>query len=480
MSERSVLGIDIGTSGCKAAVYTFDGRELGVGYAPYELSRPASDRVEMDPEAWWRAACRAIPDATRGCGADAIESIGISSANATVLVDADERPIGTAIMQLDRRARAEAARLRRDAAASGAADAVVSEPAAGVSWAANLAWLAGHRPKALRAARWILFPGGFVALRMTGVGAVDGSRASTTGLLDLRTAAWQADVAERVGVRPEQLPPVMPSDGVCGALRAGVARRLGVRAGTPVVVGAMDSVAAALAVVAVRAGDRLVVLGTMARALGVRGELDARRDTLRCRHAVPGAWADLTVLWGAGHSIAGVSSLWSGTPDYARLEQDLAAIAPGAGGLTYRPPADGDGRRGLRADLDGLRPEHTPAHVARAVLEGLLARLVAGLEPGGRMSLTGGPSHGTAVPQMLADITGVPVGVPPVVASEALGAAICAVASTRALGDLARTAAAMAPARREFTPDTGAHAAYRTAAIDCGVPEPITSTPGAR
>jgi sugar (pentulose or hexulose) kinase len=81
---------------------------------------------------------------------------------------------------------------------------------------------------------------------------------------------------------------------------------------------------------------------------------------------------------------------------------------------------------------------------------------------------------------MLADLLGVPVTVPSVVAGEALGAAICAAAATGAVGDITAAAAAMAPQRREFLPDPAVHAAYRSGALLRDDTEAVPSIPGAR
>jgi xylulokinase len=459
MRKRGVLGIDIGTSGCKATVFDFAGHELGVGYVGYEPERPGPDRVEMDPTRWWAAARRAVAEAVASAGGgDVVEAIGISSANATVLVDEDERPVVPAIMQLDRRAAVESAALARAPCADDGC--VVNAPAAGISWAANLAWLARHEAAALARARSILFPGGYVALRLTGVAAVDVSRACTTGLCDVRAGTWCDELTALVGLHPRQLPALTSSDAVIGHVRRGVAGELGLRPGTPVVAGTMDSVAAAMAADATSAGDTLMVLGTMARIVAICDEVPTRPGVLSVRHAVPGAWIDMAVLWGAGLSIARAASLWSGTADYARMQAEVARVAPGADGLSYRPPTDGTALAHDSMLTDG-RSDRDPACVARAVIEGVLATLVE-LAPArrGRLILTGGPARTATVPQMLADLVGSDVEVPSVAASEPLGAAMCAATAVGAADDLLTTVARMTRPPHRFAADGGAHAAY--------------------
>jgi xylulokinase len=466
VSQRpSVLGIDVGTSGCKATLIEPDGRVAGTGYATYELRRPQPEWVEIDPNQWLAALRDAVGQAASG-GGPGVQAIGLSSANATVLVDTDGRPVMPAIMQLDRRSRAEIRGLRATLGDDALLERTGNIPGAGVSWLATLAWLQNRRPEALARTQSILFPGGYVALQMTGTAAVDPSRASTTGLFDPRQGAWCPELAAAVGVAPAQLPIIADSDEVIGRLRPSVAAALGLRAGIPVVAGVMDSVASALSVRAVEPGDALVILGTMARTVAVSHGFTPRETALTARHAVPSRWISMNVLWGAGRHIAAAASLWSGHPDYARLAREVPTIAPGCDGLRFIASAD-SGLDGLEQRLSEQRPDHTPAHVARAVIEGVLCEVLGPSPPRGerrQLALSGGPTRAPAVPQILADMTGRSVAVPAVQASESLGAAICSAGAAGLVGDVRTAMISMTGAAQRFEPSPHAHRAYRALA----------------
>lgn len=459
----SVLGIDVGTSGCKAILVAPDGRVMGSGHAGYELRRPAPHRVEIDPETWLEAAARAVASAV-GEGRACVDAVGISSSNATVLVDSDERPVMPAIMQLDRRSRHAIGKLTAALGEEALLERTGNVPGAGVSWLANLGWLRSERPEALARTRSVLFPGGYLALRMTGIAAVDPSRASTTGLFDPRRTGWCGDLARAVGVEVAQLPAIAGAGEVVGRLRPSMAAALGLRAGTPVVAGAMDSAAAALPARALEPGDAVVVLGTMARMVAVTDRFAPRRRVLTACHVVSDRWIGMRVLWGAGRHIAAAAALWSDRPDYARLAREVPTVPPGSEGVRFAAgSAGGLGR--LEAGLSGVRPGHTAAHVARAVLEGVLAEVVSASpldDPGRTLSLCGGPTRSSVVPQLLADLTGRVVAVPDVEASEPLGAAMCAAAAGALAKDVRAAASSLAPRARTFAPCPDAHRAYRT------------------
>jgi xylulokinase len=462
MAERPcVLGIDVGTSGCKATLVDVAGRVRGSGHAGYELRR-AGGRVEIEPATWLAAVRRAVGAATAG-GAGGLSAVAISSANATVLVDGAGEPVMPAIMQLDRRAEADIRALRAELGDGALLRRTGNLPGAGVSWLANLAWMRRARPAALARARSVVFPGGFVALWMTGAAAVDPSRASTTGVFDPWRGVWCNDLAAAVGLRASQLPALTAPDGIVGRLSRGAAASLGLPLGIPVAAGAMDSAACALSADAIAPGDTLVILGTVARTVSVMAGGVPDAATLTARHAAPDRWIAMNVLWGAGRFIAAAAALWSGRPDYERLARELPTVPPGCDGLRFQPAPEG-APDSLDDGLSGRLPEHTPAHVARAVIEGILRRVLSPSPGHERMlTLAGGPTRSPAVPQILADLTGRPVALPAVQAGESLGAAICAASAAGAAADIPAACAATIAPPRIVQPSAPAHRAYAAA-----------------
>ena len=102
------LGLDMGTTGVKAALFTTDGLMTGSGLAEYTLETPYPDFVEVDPEVYWRAACSAIAEALRNARAapETVRAVGVTGqAETLITVDADGRPLRKAIVWLDNRAK---------------------------------------------------------------------------------------------------------------------------------------------------------------------------------------------------------------------------------------------------------------------------------------------------------------------------------------------------------------------------------------
>src|SRR5215469_6056336 len=158
MGKRpAVMGIDLGTSQVKALVMAPDGEILGRGRAGYRVVSPAEGWAETDPEAWWNATVAAVGEALADASADVeVAGVGVDGQmHGVVLADSNGAAVRPAILWLDRRAEAEAARY-------GELPAELVRPLGNQASAGMagpvLGWLASHEPDALRRARWALQP----------------------------------------------------------------------------------------------------------------------------------------------------------------------------------------------------------------------------------------------------------------------------------------------------------------------------------
>ncbi|MGH2596766.1 MAG: xylulokinase [Actinomycetota bacterium] len=351
-----ILTIDLGSGATKAALWSEDGL-VAIGQAPLDVVRPRPGWAEQDPETWWTStvqACALLPEKDRM----EVEAVAFSTDRETfVPVTPAGEPLGPAIVWWDRRAGAEAAALGDDFQVL---TGVV--PDAGTV-AAKLAWISSHDPESLSGQRWILGPRDLVAFRLTGRAVTDASVASRTGLLALDGAALEG---------AHLLPEVVASKAVVGESLPAPSVALGIRPGTRVVAGG-----------GVRACEVLGVAATISRPM-VSWEITAG-VSVPVGHVpppVPGVVVTRGALGGyvvesdlaaAGSALEWLEGL-TGRP-----VQDLLAEADdvdaGAGGLLALAWLGGarapwwEPRAGLT--FSGLSPAHTPAHLTRALVEGV-------------------------------------------------------------------------------------------------------------
>lgn len=439
MGKRQVvLGIDLGTSQVKALVMGADGEILGRGRAGYRVVSPGEGLAETDPAEWWRATTAAVREALAGGGADTggggvgdaaeVAAVGVDGQmHGVVLAGEDGNAVRPAILWLDRRADAEAARYAE--LPHELTTPLGNQPSAGMA-GPILCWLAAHEPDAVRRARWALQPKDWLRLRLTGEAATDPTDASGTLLFDLRRGAWAGDLIDALGLPADKLPPILGSAEVAGRLLDGPASELGLAPGIPVAVGASDTAAALYAT------D--LGLGSATAALG-GGSMGAE---------LSGEWAVLTVGTG-GQWMVGEEGVrpFAGTNLFAGVGGGLYRLAPvqNAGvaldwvrnllGVSWQQLYDTAGRP-WRAETplflpylarerwdataagawDGLTLAHTADDLLRGALEGvafLLRRRLddlraAGHQPRDVLLGGGGASH-PGWRQLLADVLGLPL-----------------------------------------------------------------------
>lgn len=432
MPAPLLLGIDVGTAYCKAAVVSADGRELTHGRAPTRW-RSVETGAEIDAQdllAAVRSAARAALAALASPGErpPAIAGVGVASiAETGVLLDGRGRPVAPLIAWHDARGQEEAAALSDALGADAFSMRTGLRPGPTPS-IAKLAWLHGHVPAAREAVRW-LDVASLVVRELGGRDVAELSLASRTGLLDQGTRDWWPDGLAAAGLTRAALPPLVPAGEHCGIVGKGLLPGCD---GAALTVAGHDHLAAAVGAGAVRDGDVLDSFGT-AEALvrAVAGPLPPEEILRAVRgrvtvgvHVVPGRLALLAGLAG-GLLLRRVLALL-GIDDAGRGALSAAALTapPNAGRIVF-----GEGALdGVR--FEGIDPTAAPGVAWRAALEhveretaGRLAGMEAIAGPRERLVAVGGWLLDPAVRRVKEEILG-PFEMPPVAEAGARGAAL--------------------------------------------------------
>ncbi len=420
-----IVAIDVGTSGARAAAIDLGGRRVLEARRAYPTTTPRPGWAEQDPRLWRAAALGALGDLVRRLPGIRVLAIGLTGQCPSVcLVDAAGGPIGPGLIYRDNRAVAESEGLLERYGAA-ALHARSGHLAAAFHVAPKLLWLRDHDPASFGRASLALQPRDLVALALTGVAATDGTHAAATLLYDLRSRRWDITLAAEIGLDPGLLPPVRSPSEVVGTLRPAVARRVGLPATTPVVLGGADSQACALGAGVVATGPVSEMAGssTCLNAV-VSRPLDVLEVT-HYPHVVGDAFTTETGINTTGAAVGWIADLLYGgragrarDRDYERLDGESALVPAGAAGLRSLAVL-GDGERtdpSLRGAIVGLSLRHDRAAIARAVLEAvafairdqldLLAR--GGVTPT-ELRISGGDTRLATWNRVKADVTGLPV-----------------------------------------------------------------------
>jgi xylulokinase len=252
----------------------------------------------------------------------------------------------------------------------------------GPSWTLpQLAWLHEQEPAIWPRIRHVLTTKDFVTFLLTGNAVTDPSDAAGTAMYDQLRGQWTGDLCSEAGLDLTQLPPIHLATDIAGGLTDEWSCATGIRAGTPVIVGATDTAAELYSLNLVTPGTGLVKIASTGTVVAV---LDAPRPdprTLTYPHVAAGLWYTLTAT-----NTAAVAFSWlrqtvfaapAGTPAASYAEMDaIASTAPaGAAGVIFLPFLDGERSpywdSNLRASFMGLSGAHRRPHLGRAVLEGV-------------------------------------------------------------------------------------------------------------
>ena len=241
MNGDCFLGIDAGTSGVKAVVIDIHGHIRGMGYRECDVISPHPGWAEQNPEDWWIACDGAVQEAVQksGCGS-AVAGIGLSGQmRGCVLLDRQGKPIGNCIIWLDQRADEETEAINQLGSVKEMLN--VGGYCLNSFWAPKLLWIRKHRPADFEKIDTVMFTKDYLRYRMTGEIATDVSDASLTFFVDLPKRRWSDKMIDKIGIPRDILPErLLESTEPAGRLRADLAARWGIRAGTIVAAGAGD------------------------------------------------------------------------------------------------------------------------------------------------------------------------------------------------------------------------------------------------
>jgi gluconokinase len=474
MTGAYTIGLDLGTTNCKAVALDADGGLLGSASSEHRLYTPQSGWGEQRAEDVWAGALAVLSSLAQQIPARAAAGICLSGAmHSSLAVDGAGNPLAPALTWADLRSAAQVPELRRRCDAH-ALYLRTGCPLVYLYHPAKLHWWHTQMPEvARRAARFALVKD-WVLYRLTGVWAADLSTSSATGLLDIRRLEWDAEALELAGVTPQQLPPLVSPRTIVGGLLAEVARAVALPAGLPVIAGASDGGLANLGSGAAAPGQSVITVGTSGavRRLVAQPLLNERELT----------WCYLLAekRWFAGGAInnGGLALQWvrerfypelAGEAGYERLFAEGASVPAGAEGVLLLPYFAGERNPhwdpAARARLVGLGLEHGRAHVARAMLEGVafcLADVWQALEAtplDAPIHLTGGITRSALWMLILADVLGERLAPVEAADASAAGAAMLGQWALGQVGSLEEAAGRVKPSEI-IAPDLPRHAAY--------------------
>lgn len=477
------LGVDVGTTAAKAALFAPDGHLVGFGQTEYPTTYLSPGRVEQQPEDWWNATCAAIQGALAAVPQADQRVVGVAvSAQAPTLIALDRsgKPVRPAMIWMDRRAEAESAYFDQKLG-KGATYKITGNRPDPFYVAAKILWLKNHEPDHFAQTAQFVQITGFINYRLTGQWTLDNAHAALLGLRDSKADDWSAELCGICGVEPSHFPPIFPGHQVQGEVTREAAEATGLRPGTPVMVGTVDGAAAAVEAGAVEAGTAAEMTGTSTVLIMPTPRGKFNPAFIAMPHAIPG----LHLLLGAMVA-SGASLRWfrdqlgalevqqageAGRDAFDLLTEQAAQVSVGSDGVLFLPYMMGE-RAPLwhtqaRGVFFGLSLSTTKGAMIRAILEGtafaLRHNVEVARESGAALKeirSVGGGTRSALWNQIKADVTGLPVMLPKTSVGAPFGDAVLVGIGLGYYPDPAAALREIVQIKTEYTPDPERHRRY--------------------
>ena len=476
----SLLGIDVGTTGCKAAAFSVDGLCLSTAYREYATLQPRPGWAELDSRHVMACVKETVAEAASETAADPVSALCVSTmGEAMTPVTEDREILGNSILSVDLRGAEHVRRLEAEFGRE-AFYAVNPNILAPNYSLPKLLWLRENDPECYARTWKFLLWGDLVAFLFGCEPATSYSHANRTLLFDIHKEDWSEPLLEWSGVDREKLPRCVPSGTVLGAVCPAVAEELGLPGGVKVVVGGHDQRCNALGAGIYQAGRAVCGIGTVECIAPVYGRIPGADEMLPLNlnvehHILDGLYlsfiynqSGVLVKWFRDTFARGETIAGKDRDIYGAL---MSEMPPEPTGLLSLPHFEITGAPDFITDsagvIAGLRTNTTRGEILKALIEGstfFFMKTIQSLKKLGidtsEFAATGGGAKSDAWLQIKADIFGIPFVRLAHTECGILGAAMLAGIATGAFKNAQESAAQFVRRERVFEPHAGRHAAY--------------------
>ncbi len=446
--KKILLGIDIGTSACKAVAFDPSGEVLARATEEYAVYYPKPGYVEQNPVEWWEAVCRAIKSLCQsGIDAGEIAGIGIDGQSwSAIAIDKEGSVLTNTPIWMDTRSEDICKKLINDFGEDRLFG-TSGNPVQPMYTLPKILWYKENLPEVYAKIDKVLQSSSFIAFMLTGAITGEPSQGYGFNCYNMKENRYDFELCKEIGIDPNFLPPIVPCHSIVGGVTAKAAELTGLKEGTPVVAGGLDAACGTLGAGVVKPGQTQEQGGQAGGMSICMDECHMDKRLILGAHVVPNHW----LLQGG--TVGGSGALrWfeqefgameremakeKGTNSFIELSREAETIAPGSDGLVFLPYMSGERSpiwdSKAKGIFYGIDFSKTRAHFARAVMEGVAYSLRHNLEAAKEagadvdvLSAVGGAANSKVWMQLKADITGKTIVVPTSDTATAFGAAILA------------------------------------------------------
>lgn len=450
MGKEQVVGVDIGTSRCRAVSFETNGRMVAESTRSYPILNPLRGWQEQEPKVVLQAFLECLREIIQKVHRKSLLGIGLSGyLNSILPVDRQGQPLRNCLIWTDTRS-LKAAEWIAEASDRQSLYHRTGCPVHPMYPVAKIRWIHDECPDMFLRAHKFLSMKEYVVHEVFGEYIADWSEASGSGLLNIHKKDWDEEALEMTGLRRDHLSTVVSPVTRLPRMRPEYASMVDLKEDIPVIIGGADGLLSNIGVGAVTPNEANNTIGTggAVRVFAPKPKLDTEMRTW-CYLAGPEQWAV------GGLSAGGLIYEWfirefaqgerqqaerRGISLYQLLEEYAQTIPPGSEGLVFLPFLVGERtpswNPNARGTLFGLTYYHNRKHLVRALMEGVVFNFFSVFKAvesvAGNIDavyVSGGFVHSPIWMQITADVYGRQLIVPSLTETTAFGAMFMAMLS---------------------------------------------------
>jgi xylulokinase len=428
MALKYFIAHDFGTSGAKSILIDHLGTILTHTISNYPMQTPHPGWVEQLPDDYWEAVKKSTATLLKESKIDPANIKGIvftTQAMGVIPVDKNGNVLHSNITWVDGRAEEEAVLVIRKFGGKKIFKSIVGIEITGKDVIPKLIWLKNKRPDIYQKTHHFLDVNGFLKFKCTGRMVAEWSGACSYAF-NLQKKDWERIFFRLAGIDLKKLPELVKSTDNIGGLTQKAASELGLLEGTPVYGGCDDTQSAAIGSGAIGEGQGHIYLGTAAQLTFTTSKAPKfKNGAVALQSADPKKNIVVGVTEAAGVNVEWWLRQFYGANEnsvpsaeiYKLFETEMQSVAPGADHLIFTPWFLGErcpvSTTVTRSTMFNLSHEHTRAHMARALCEGIAYNIRWKLEimenqfgfKQNELRIIGGGSQNATWMQILADVT---------------------------------------------------------------------------
>ena len=447
------LGIDIGTTSLKAAVFSESGERLALKTVDYTLiTDSATGFIEFDANEYIRMTKTVIDELALECGE--ISAISVDTQGETIIfTDKDDNPLGNAIVWLDNRADREALSITEKYGNELVYNVTgQSEIAAG--WpASKVMWLRDNRPDVFAKVQKIFLLEDWVLYNLTGEFVTEPTIQSSSLYYDIVNRDWWDEMLGFIGIDRSKLPRLVPT-----------ATKIGEYKGIPVVSGMLDQIAGTIGA-GVTSPDKISEMtGTIMAVCILTDKIPPYNPAsiVPCHmHALDGKYCLILCSSTAGMALKWFKNQFCENLSFKDIDAIAEEVSAGSDGLVMLPYFCGSStpiyNPNVRAVFSGIDLSHTRAHFARAIMEAIAFNLRQNLESVGidtinELRITGGGASSPLWAGIKANVVNKELSTLKEGETACLGSALCAAVGIGVYDNLTAASDAVVKTAKTYKP----------------------------